>query len=170
MQYKYVRVTIDEILYFRAHLNNTIKIVAHKISLLGRVRFYITEDAAMKIYKTMILPYLDYGDFFMHANFKQIKKLQTLQNRALRICLNTQMNTPTDILHQSVQLPKLKMVNEAHMVNFMFKYKNNVKYVNKRNVRIRLHDAPVFITKKTIMKNINKMYFIMEQSSGTIYL
>ena len=31
----------------------------------------------------------------------------------------------------------------------MFKYRNNVKYVNKRNVRTRLHDAPVFITKKT---------------------
>ena len=46
-QYKYLGVTIDEILSFRAHLNKTIKIVAHKISLLGRIRFYITNDATL---------------------------------------------------------------------------------------------------------------------------
>ena len=148
-QYKYLGVTIDEILSFRAHLNNTIKVVAHEISLLSRIRFYITEDAAVKIYKSMILPYLDYGDiFFMHSNLKQIRKLQTLQNRALRICLNTQIYTPVDIMHQSVQLPKLTMRREAHIVNFIFKYRNDVKYINNRDVRTRLHDAPVFITKK----------------------
>ena len=148
-QYKYLGVTIDELLSFRAHLNNTIKIVAHKISLLGRIRFYITEEAALKIYKSMILPYLDYGDiFFMHANLKQIRKLQTLQNRALRICLNINIHNDIDNMHQSVQLPKLNMRREAHLVNFMFKYKNNIKYINRRNVRTRLHDAPVFVTKK----------------------
>ena len=52
-------------------------------------------------------------------------------------------------MHQTVQLPKLTMRREAHLVNFMYKYRNDTKYVNKRNVRTRLHDPPVFITKKT---------------------
>ena len=70
-QYKYLGVSIDKILSFWAHLNNTIKIVGHKISLLNKIRFYITEDAAIKIYKTMILPYLDYGYiFFINSNSK----------------------------------------------------------------------------------------------------
>ena len=85
-QYKYLGVIIDEILSFRAHLNNTIKLVAHKISLLNKLRFYITEEAATRIYKTMILPYMDYGDiFFINANSDQIKKLQTLQNKAIEL-------------------------------------------------------------------------------------
>ena len=54
-----------------------------------------------------------------------------------------------DIMHQSVQFPKLTMRREAHIVNFIFKYRNDVKYINNRDVRTRLHDAPVFITKKT---------------------
>ena len=74
-QYKYLGIIIDEILSFRAHLNNTIRLVAHKVSLLSKVRCYITEEAAIKIYKTMILPYLDYGDiFYMNSNSMQIKK------------------------------------------------------------------------------------------------
>ena len=114
-QYKYLGVTIDERLSFRAHLNNTIKLVAHKISVLNKIRFYITDDAAIKIYKTMILPYLDYGDiFFMNSNLNQLNKLQTLQNRSLRISLKTQIFTPIDIMHQSVQIPKLSARRDTH--------------------------------------------------------
>ena len=153
-QYKYLGVTIDEILSFRAHLNNTIKLVAHKISILKKLRFYITEEAAVKIYKTMILPYMDYGDVFViNANAKQIKKLQTLQNKALRTCLNPHPETPVDMLHQSVQLPKLDVRREAHLLNFMYKYKENKLYLNNRNIRTRLHDAPVF---KTVKPNVEK--------------
>ena len=148
-QYKYLGITIDEILSFRTHLNNTIKLVAHKISILSKIRCYITKDASLKLYKTMILPYLDYGDiFFMNSTLKQIKKLQTLQNRALRICTQNKVYIPTNILHQSVQLPKLDVRRETHLANFMYKYKNNELYVNKRNIRTRLHDAHVFKTTK----------------------
>ena len=147
-QYKYLGVTIDEILSFNAHLNNTIKLVAHKIFLLHKIKYYITENAAIKIYKSMIIPYIDYGDiFYLKSNAIQVKKLQTLQNRALRICYD-RPNVPTNMLHQSAQIPKLIPRREAHLLNFMFKSKNNPKRLNNRNVHTRLHDAPVFITSK----------------------
>ena len=140
--------TIDEILSFNAHLKNTIKLVSHKIFLLHKIKYYITEDAATRIYKSMIMPYLDYGDiFFMNANSVQVKKLQTLQNRALKICHDTP-NVPINILHQSVQIPKLVPRRKTHLLNFMYKNRFNVKILNTRNVRTRLHDAPVFNTKK----------------------
>ena len=160
-QYKYLGVTIDEILSFRAHLNNTIKIVSHKISLLSKIKYYITDDAALKVYKTMILPYLDYGDiFFINSNSNQLKKLQTLQNRALKICINPEPDVTVEEIHQSVQLSKLNVRREVHLVNFMFKNKSNNKYVNNRNVRTRLHDAPVFITiKPNIEKYKNNVFY-----------
>ena len=147
-QYKYLGVTIDEILSFNAHLNNTIKLVSHKIFLLHKIKYYITEDAAIKIYKSMIIPYIDYGDiFYMKSNVTQVKKLQTLQNRALRIC-HARPNVPINILHQSAKISKLIPRREAHLLNFMFKNRKNIKRLNNRNVRTRLHDAPVFITSK----------------------
>ena len=147
-QYKYLGVTIDEILSFNAHLNNTIKLVSHKIFLLNKIKYYITDDAAIKIYKAMILSYMDYGDiFFMNSNSTQVNKLQTLQNRALRICYNSRPKMPTDILHQSAQVPKLKARRVTHLLNFMYKNKGNNMMLNARIVRTRLHDAPVFATK-----------------------
>ena len=148
-QYKYLGIILDNILSFNKHLNNTIRIVAHKISLLQKIRFYITDKAATCLYKTMVLPYLDYGDiFYIRASAKLLNKLQTLQDRALQICFKPQNNIPKEILHQSAQLATLEKRRDAHLLNFMYKNKNNIDYINNRNIRTRLHDAPVFLTTK----------------------
>ena len=60
--YKYLGITLDSTLSFRNQIQNTIKIVSHKISLLNKIRIYINQQAAIQIYKTMIIPYFDYGD------------------------------------------------------------------------------------------------------------
>ena len=104
------------------------------IGPFSQICSHITEDAAIRIYKTMVLPYADYGDiFFINANIKQLQKLQTLQNRALRICLNVALVTPIQILHQSAQIPMLKIRREVHLKNFMYKLKSNINlFVNGR--------------------------------------
>ena len=73
-QYKCLGVIVDETLSFHSHLKNTIKLVAHKVFLFHKIRTNMTESASIKTYKTMILPYFDYGDiFFMNASFEQLK-------------------------------------------------------------------------------------------------
>ena len=47
-QYKYLGITLDSTLSFKNQVQNTIKIVAHKIFLLKKNRNYITELAAVQ--------------------------------------------------------------------------------------------------------------------------
>ena len=54
--YKYLGITLDSILTFENQIQNTIKIVSHKISLLTKIRCYITETAAIQIYKNYDTP------------------------------------------------------------------------------------------------------------------
>ena len=109
----------------------------------------------------MIMPYIDYGDiFFMNSNLNQFNKLQTLQNRALRICFKTRPKVPTDMLHQSAQIPKLDARRETHLLNFMYKNKSNVNILNNRNIPTRLHDAPVFITIKPTCEKYKANVFL----------
>ena len=45
------------------------------------------EDVALKIYKSMILLYFDYGDvIYTKASAEGLEKLQRLQNKCLKIC------------------------------------------------------------------------------------
>ena len=52
---------------------------------MSRIRVFITDKIACKIYKTMIRPHLEYVDFIIESGSKNlIHKLDCLQERALR--------------------------------------------------------------------------------------
>ena len=99
--YKYLGITLDVNLNYNKHLENVIKSISYKSLLLAKIRKYITTDVAIRIYKTMILPVLEYGDILYDGtNKKLLDKLQTLQNRCLRTCILPHQHVPTIILHQ----------------------------------------------------------------------
>ena len=136
-------------LNYNKHLENVIKSISYKSLLLAKIRKYITQDVAIRIYKTMILPVLEYGDvLYDGVNKKLIGKLQTIQNRCLRTCLLPQEHTPTIRLHEICGIGNLVMRRKMHLQLYMFKQKHNVDLVNNRTVCTRAHDAILFITKK----------------------
>ena len=95
-------------LNYNKHLENCLKLVAHKAFLLNKIRMYIDEHTAITIYKTMILPILEYGDtIYDGANQKILNDLQTLQNRVLRTCVHRNRYTPIILLHQLCNINKL---------------------------------------------------------------
>ena len=107
--YKYLGVTLDNNLNFQAHVNQVHKLAAHKIFILSKIRPYITVKAAIRVYKTKILPYFDQGDLsYMGSHLKSTDKLQKLQNRALRICLNTGPRNSRNTLHVQAEIPLLE--------------------------------------------------------------
>ena len=96
------------------------------------------------IYITMVglLPYLDYGDIIYDgANLKFLKKLQTLQNRGLRICNNERGHIPTVVLHQKCKVAQLTTRRTAHVRNFMYKKQICMELIDRRPINTRSHDA-----------------------------
>ena len=97
------------------------------MTLLAKLKKYFMNDSALQIYKSMLLPYFDYADvIFDKANLKDINKLQTLQNKCLRLCTGRDRRFDTDRAHKLANVPLLKDRRSAHVRNFMFfKRKNN---------------------------------------------
>ena len=158
--YKYLGVTIDQTLSFNLHLNQLIKTISYKLFLLQKLRIDINCHASIQIYKSMILPYYDYGDIlYQHSNSKLINKLQTLQNRALRICFGNRVLLNNDEMHLQAKICKLDKRRNTHVYNFMFKQKNNPDIVDIRNIRTRAHHAVLFTTKlPTCQKYKNNIF------------
>ena len=147
--YKYLGVTLDATLNYNCHLNNCISLASHKIFLLSKIRKYITFEAAKRIYKTMILPTVEYGDILYDgSNQKLLANLQTLQNRGLRIVYYKQYHVPVILLHEVSDIAKLVLRRKMHLLLFMFTQRNNVDIVNSRIINTRLHDALVFLNNK----------------------
>ena len=92
--FNYLGVKLDSSLTFELHASESLKMVAHKLYLLARVRKFITPEQAITIYRSKIVPYFDYGDIFlMNITAKTTQKLQKMQNRALRICIQAEGRT-----------------------------------------------------------------------------
>ena len=87
--YKYVGLILDEHLNYNKHMTEMTKLISHKLFLLSKIRRYITEDACINIFKTMVLSVIEYCDI-IYAGTTQanITKIDNLFYRGLQICIN----------------------------------------------------------------------------------
>ena len=145
--FKYLGMILDPVLSFNKHIDSIRSIYAHKLLLYNKICFYLDTPKMLDLYKSHVLPYVDYGDvLYAGANKGKLDKLQRLQNQALRVALNVNMRFPVILLHQQAKISNLEVRRQAHLRNFMFKQKSNVDLINSRNVRTRAHDAILYKT------------------------
>ena len=78
--YKYLGVILDSSLSFKLQIQATMNKVLHNMFILSKVRQYLLEKSAILIYKSMLLPYFDYGDIvYMFSSKNELDKLERLQ-------------------------------------------------------------------------------------------
>ena len=143
--YKYLGIILDQTLSFNKHINNCIKNVAHTIYLLSKVRPYINVTTSTILYKSVILPNIDYGDIIYEAtNTANLMKLQRLQNQCLRICARSRDLIPTTELHCRYKVGILESRRQGHLNNYMFKQQNNTDLIDQLIIRTRAHDGTLF--------------------------
>ena len=107
----------------------------------------------------MIIPYLDYGDIITYKiPNKYFTKLQTLQDRALKICYRPRIYTPSLILHRSANIALLHKKRLSHVYNFMYKQQTNVNRLDSRKMYTRRRDA-VIIKKPNCEKYKHNMFY-----------
>ena len=147
--YKYLGVTLDSQLNFNLHINKIIASMSGKLKQFQRMRSFLNTRAALLVYKTMLLPILEYGDIFLSAaKLKNRKKLRVLQNKGLRCALNKGIESNTAGMHSEAKLLKLRFRREQHLLNFMFD-----KAHHSGNLEIKAEAAAVTRSqKKKIMK------------------
>ena len=155
--YKYLGVFLDTNLNFNKHVDVSKKLISHKLYLLSKIRKHINEYTATRIFQSMIAPLIDYGDVvYSGTSFKNLEKLQSLQNRGLRICINENVYFSTDILHQRCKIPKLENRRTYNLRKYMYRQKENMDLVIQREIRTRRHDAVIYETCKPNLEKYKK--------------
>ena len=109
------------------HFKPPLSILKLKLIQLKRMRLFLNKKAALLIYKNTILPIMEYGNIFLTSlSVATKKKLQIMQNRALRIALSSN--------HVEAKLLKLGICRKAHMLQFAFRQKSNRKLLIRKRV------------------------------------
>ena len=123
-KYEYLGVFLDGKLAMSNHIEHIIKKVQTKLSTLRKFRRHISEITALRIYKSLIMCHMDYGDFVIDSGLKKnVDKLDKLQTKTIR-CIEYQLDTDKrkdlETLYNKYKLEPLKVRRNRNLVKLMY--------------------------------------------------
>ena len=165
-QYDYLGMTLDDKLSMNEYLDVIAKKANMKIGILSRIRRFISEKTATRIYKCMIRPHMDYIDFVIDSgSVSRVQKLDNLQKKAIRrieYCTLSANRKDIDTLQGLYNIEPLKlrrkrnllkiMYNQSHEENNLQEYEMNMKLRSSKKVKMksdftsktRVYNSPLY--------------------------
>lgn len=132
---KYVNVlgvTLDNCLKLDVHVTNICKKASRQINALRRIRRFLNEKSRILVYKSFIASNFNYCPLsYIFCDKKSIRKLEKLQERALRIVFTDENASYEDLLKRGNFLP-LSALRFKHLAIELFKciHGQNPRYLN----------------------------------------
>ena len=144
--YKYLGTTIDNRLKGDAQFSKLSQSLGFKIRTFSRIRKFLTGKAALTVYKSTILPIIDYSDHFqMLWNKDKLDKIQKLQNWGLRVVYCKTIPPPNENeLHRAAGIQLLKYRRITHMLSIMYHRAKVNEYLDVRDIPTRQFDKIKF--------------------------
>jgi exonuclease III len=161
---KYLGVLIDSKLNFNDNFNYVLKKMEKKINFLGRIRKKLTRRSKITVYKAIISPHVDYCSSILYlATKEQMRRLQLVQNRAMRIVLDCGWRTSRVEMLNSLGWQTVEQRIRFNTLVLVHKIKNGLvpnyltnKVTFRQNTRYPLRNASDFglpKVKKTATQN-----------------
>ncbi len=113
---------LDESLTYEPHVTKLYSKTCSKVRLLKKIRHNIDHPTALTLYKSLVLPHLDYCDMiYMTALVEVLNKLQLVQNVACRTLLLADKYASISEMHSELGLMKLDCKRNVHLGNLCHK-------------------------------------------------
>lgn len=111
----YLGVTIDQNLDFAEHIDKVARKASRALGALKRASRYIHQDTRATMYNTLVLPHLDYCcTLWGNSGKNKIQRLQKIQNRGMRIVLQSHPRT-----HIKDMLGELRWLSVKQRILFL---------------------------------------------------
>ena len=137
--YKYLGTILDSKLMGKKQYNQVAGKVAVKLTTFRSIRYIINTDTTLQICKAMILSILDYNAIVFGLLTETLKKkLQTVQNRALRTVYWGNSYSTAE-LHSKAGVRYLNDRRKLHLLGLMYKRKGQAKYIDEMELPTRSH-------------------------------
>ena len=147
--YEYLGIIVDDKLSFKNYSIKCSNRANNKIYQLKKIRGCITTKCALTIYKSMVLPLVEYGGLFLDTCTDNVQtKIQRLQNRTLRIIYKQDNYVNMYDLHNTANLLPLKLRREIALLKIMFSKIQDRQGLQLRELTTRAHDGPIMNVSK----------------------
>ena len=151
-QYEYLGMFLDDKLSMNNYLDSMWKKANSKLGILAKIRRFISEKNAVRIYKTMIRPHLDYIDFVVESgSADRVQRLDNLQKKAVRrieYCMNAEIRQDKSVLQGRYKFEDLGLRRKRNLVKII-----HILSTNSENLKAISTVRELRSTTKVKMKN-----------------
>ena len=141
-QYEYLGMILDDNLLMNNYADAMWKKANAKIGILAKIRRFISDKTAARIYKTMIRPHMDYIDFVIDSSSAdRVKKLDNLQRKALRrieYCMVKENRMDYSTLQTKYNIEDLKLRRNRNLLKIIHAKSSSLKSMDSESHRIEL--------------------------------
>ena len=124
---KYLGIMVDERLCFNEHVDYTVRKAAQKFGVMCRVNRYLSCENKIMLYKAIIAPHFEYCPSILFlANRQQKRRMQIIQNKAMRLILGCDRMTSSIIMRNCLQWLSIEQRIKLCTLILVFKIKNGM--------------------------------------------
>jgi hypothetical protein len=119
---KFLGITIDEKLKWTEHITQLCQKLVKYASSFKIIKHHVHSKFKKQLFSAHIVSNIKYGiEVYGHTSLQNIRKIQVLQNRILKILFNEDWFTPTNSLHSKLKVLKISDIFKLQMAQFVFK-------------------------------------------------
>ena len=155
---KYLGVILDENLDWKEHIaninksliktSNSFKIIKHQVPKLDKII----------VYYAYIYSKIQYGiEVYGRASNTALRKVQTQQNRAIKILFNRDFLTPTRSLHKDIDILLVEDIFKLNILKFVYKQQNQLLPNIFNNFYITNKETHNYDTRQRGKLHVNKI-------------
>ena len=136
-KFQYLGILINETFDWSDHIDYIHSKVAKRLGSLKRVKHLLPRESRELVFKTMIQPVLEYGDFVWGDRFNNtlMQRLQALKNKSAKVFLDKPLYSSASDTIQTLGWKSLLERRRFHRACLVFKSINNLVDFNFNEIR-----------------------------------
>jgi hypothetical protein len=124
---KFLGVYIDQFCNWKCHVNSKNNQLSKNIGVLSRLKHIVPSDTLKILYHAIILPHLSYGAIAWGETCnKELKRMITLQKRAIRVINKIKYNAHTNPLFKKSKILTVHDIYKVQCCKIVYKMKHNM--------------------------------------------
>ena len=117
----FLGVILDQNLNWKSHIHNVARKISKSLGIIFKASFCLNEASLRTLYFSLVYPYLCYCVGVWGSTYpSNLKRVVTLQKRAIRIISKSKFDAHTDPLFKELKMLKLDSIIRFHICKLMF--------------------------------------------------
>jgi len=117
---KYLGVFLDDAFNWNEHINYVYNKIIKFVSLFYKLRTFVPKECLYKLYYAFVFPHINYAvEIYANCSKSVLNKLNKLNNKLLRILLNTNFDTPNVELYRKFDILSIPLLHECKLLELL---------------------------------------------------